>query len=183
MVLPFVLTKLTKHAVFIKAIHVADTAFGIASLCVIPALFTIGGYWYTQKPTLNNLDRRAISALDVPAGSTARLADPFHLTADTTVAVYHVSLIDAQGEAAYVYPDVMVKDPQHMDLGSQSVSIPASLRPGVYSLDVDVQYKLNPIKTASVRVQLARIQVTQSNAPPYSDASETHATQSLENPR
>lgn len=158
-------SKVAKHALVVKAFHIADTAFAVSSMCIVPAAMAISVFWYTQKPTLNNLDRRSVTTLDVPAGATAKLADPFHLTADTSMAVYHVTLVDAYGDTAYVYPDVRVKDPQHMDLGAQSVRIPSSLAPGTYSVSVDVQYKLNPIKTANVRIQLARILVTSSPSP------------------
>lgn len=159
MVLPF-LARIAKHAKVQKVYHVVDSAFGIASIVVVPVLFGVYGFWHFEKPAFHNLNQTQ-RVIDVLAGTSTTVSDSLTLKADVKSVVYSMWLSDSQGTTIYVYPDMKVDNPDHISFESQTVQIPASLKPGSYTLNVDLEYPLNPIKTASVRMELARLRVTQ----------------------
>jgi hypothetical protein len=158
-VLPFV-ARIAKHAKVQKAWHYVDSAFGLVSMAIVPVLFGVYGFWHFEKPAFHNLNQ-VRQTIEVPAGASTTVGDSLTLKADVKSAVYSMWLSDAQGSTVYVYPDIKIDNPDHISFESQTVQIPASLKPGTYTLTVDLEYPLNPIKTASVRMELARLKVTQ----------------------
>lgn len=159
MVLPS-MARIAKHAKVQKAWHYIDSAFGLASMAIVPVLFGVYGFWHFEKPAFHNLNQTQ-RTIEVPAGASATVADSLTLKADVKSVVYSMWLSDAQGASVYVYPDMKIDNPDHISFETQTVQIPASLKPGSYTLNVDLEYPLNPIKTASVRMELARLKVTQ----------------------
>jgi len=149
---------IAKHAKVKRAFHIVDSAFGIASLVVVPVLFTVYGFWHFEKPAFHNLSPRT-QTIDVQPGQTTTVHDPLTLRAEVKSVVYYMWLADEKGAVVYVYPDMKVNNPEHISFGDQTVTIPETLKPGSYTLNVDIEYPLNPIKTASVRMELARLKV------------------------
>lgn len=159
MVLPS-MARIAKHAKVKQAWNYVDSVFGLASVVIVPVLFGVYGFWHFEKPAFHNLNQ-AQRTIEVPAGQTTVVSDSLTLRADVKTAVYAMWLSDAKGAVIYVYPEMKITNPDHITFESQTVQIPASLRPGTYTLNVDLEYPLNPIKTASIRMELARLKVTQ----------------------
>lgn len=160
MVLPLVLLRAAKHASVQRVWHVCDSMFGLASVIVVPLLFAIYGFWHFERPAFHNLNQATHTVIEVPAGTSTRVSNPLTVSPDLKSIVYHMWLADTSDTVVYVYPDVKVESPSRLTFGDQTVKIPASLKPGTYTLNVDLEYPLNPVKTASVRMELARVRVT-----------------------
>lgn len=67
-------------------------------------------------------------------------------------------LEDAQGHTIYTYKPVEVTTPS-FTFGNQNITLPQQLVPGKYSLHAELQYPLNPFKTATVSAELVDLKV------------------------
>jgi hypothetical protein len=97
--------------------------------------------------------------LEVVEGQTTFISQSLVVGTDTNKAVYYMWLADSKNNSVYQYPSRVVNEPKRLEFGNQLVKVPESIRPGSYTLKVNVQYRLNPIKVVDMNLDLAKLTV------------------------
>jgi hypothetical protein len=139
-----------------KIIKRGDHLFSITSLISLPVLLVLCVYWYYERAPLRNIE--CSSTLVVQAGETAHLDTYYTVSFSSGRALYSMWLEDSKGRMVYEYKPVKVRD-SSFTFGNQNITLPQQLAPGKYSLHAELQYPLNPFKTATVSADLANLEV------------------------
>lgn len=139
-----------------KFIKRGDHLFSIASLISLPVLIALCVYWYYERAPLHNIANT--STLIVTAGETTHLNTYYTVSFSSSRALYSMWLEDSKGRMVYEYKPTEVKS-SSFTFGNQNITFPPQLAAGKYSLRAELQYPLNPFKTATVSAELVRIEV------------------------
>lgn len=139
--------------------EVARQAYRLSAIIFLPALMAACLSWIIQKPSLSAFSQTRTKVLNVEPGEVAQLNNQMVVDTDTKKALYEMWLEDAAHNVVYRYPSRVIRDPGKLVIGDRAIAFPRTLQPGVYLLMVQVQYQLNPLKTAAMTVELARVEV------------------------
>jgi hypothetical protein len=137
-----------------KAKTAYDGLFAIFSLFAVPAAATSVIFWYFEGPGSMHASH---SSMKAKAGEAAHLSSELQFTAKPLKVFYQLELVDEEGHIAFQYPVASSRGVPQLD--NMLIQVPASVRPGNYSLIAQVRYAVNPIKAQDQTVQVASITV------------------------
>lgn len=159
------LTSLRSAPWFIKAGMVAskyrlyaDTAMAVASLICVPGVAALGIYWMVQPAASTKLAANTPKLYSMAPGETTKVSPQLKIDTQSPKVVYKLQLVDAYGDIRYSYPDVVTEEGK-LRIEDINVKLPATIKPGEYSLVANIQYLANPLKTNDVKVEIAQINV------------------------
>lgn len=137
------------------------SVLSVASMICVPAIFGASLVMATQRPPIENiaLKQNSIPTVEVHAGDPVQVTSPIILNAQVMRARFLAILRDENGNTVYVWPVLESDNPMTL-MGGSTYRIPSTLLPGVYTLHVQVIYKLNPLVSGQVRTDIARVVVT-----------------------
>jgi len=152
---------LTEMPAFKKIWAGCEMAYALACMMVLPASLMLPGLWLAQQASVTEISATAYSFTPEPTSPGQSLVLDSRVVIDTTTrkAVYRTWLEDEHHQVVYRYPNKLVEDTPRLSFGNRVLEVPASIRPGVYTVVIEVEYSLNPIKTARTRVEVAQIDV------------------------
>lgn len=79
---------------------------------------------------------------------------------ETKRAFYFLTLNDASGSTVYVFPGHYSKTPGDFNLKEMEITVPGSIKPGTYTLQMNYTYWFNPFKDGHVDIELATLVVS-----------------------
>jgi hypothetical protein len=132
------------------------TGVSVVCVCVIIGVFVA---MTLQKPTLTEVrsPRSQLPVVVATPENSAYVASPLTLGPDVNKAQYMAYLTDDKGQVVYRYPQVVIDRPaQVISAGGLSFKVP-QLAPGTYFLNAKIRYALNPLKEATLQMELARV--------------------------
>lgn len=135
---------------------------GFSALCVA----TI--YWYFE-PQDSRTIWHEVANISVLPGANA--AVPMAAPPTGNKVVYKVQLVDAAGTVKYDYPSITVANNDYSQLGKMQLKLPATIKPGLYSMSAEMTYMMNPLKTNTVKLELAKVKVAAPSLKGESNAS------------
>lgn len=141
-----------------RALAIGGSVFNLLSLFLVIGLVAMLGFWFIEKPPMQPMTLQA-PPLNVEQGGTVYLGKGLSFETDTNKAYYYMWLADDKGNSVYKFPSVVLTDPTALSFSGRVVDIPKNLPPGEYKLMVYVKYALNPLKTAEMSLEIARVQV------------------------
>jgi hypothetical protein len=133
-----------------------DRLFSIVSLTSVPLLVALCLYWYYERVPLHSICNP--TTLIVAPGETTHLSTYYTVSFSSRRALYSMWLEDSKGRMVYEYKPQEITD-SSFTFGNQNITFPVQLAPGKYSLHAELQYPLNPFKTAAVSAQLVNLEV------------------------
>lgn len=133
-----------------------DKLFSIASLVCFSLFISLCFYWYYERAPLRKLENPI--ELVVSPGETAHLASFYTVALDANKALYSMWISDSRGRMVYEYQPQWVST-SSFTFGNQNITVPVQLAPGKYVLHAELQYPLNPFKTATVSAELVHLEV------------------------
>jgi hypothetical protein len=142
-----------------KIIKRGDHLFSIASLVSLPVLVALCVYWYYERAPLHDI--ASTSTMVVQAGETTHLNTYYTVSFSSSRALYSMWLEDSKGRTVYQYKPLEIRN-SSCTFGNQNITFPHQLAPGKYSLRAELQYPLNPFKTATVSANLVNLDVVNS---------------------
>ena len=137
-------------------IHGGDKLFSIVSLLSLPLLISLCVYWHYEREPLHDLESPV--EMVVSPGETTHLASFYTVSFDANRALYSMWIEDSRGRMVYEYQPQWVSK-SSFTFGNQNIVVPLQLAPGKYRLRGELQYPLNPFKTATVSAELVHLDV------------------------
>lgn len=137
-----------------KAKGVYDGIFALISLIGVPAMTMSVVVWYFEGPGSMHASSSHARAR---AGEHAQINPELQFTTKPLKVFYQLELVDEAGHVAFQYPKASSKGVPQLD--NMLIQVPASVRPGNYSLIAQIKYAVNPIKSNDQTVQVASITV------------------------
>lgn len=128
---------------------------------VSPVFFAIlvgtAGVWaFEEAPSQTYIQMNQV--IPVQPGQALNLKPPFVAQIQAHQAVYHTWLEDINGDRVYQFPDHDLVNPKVIDLTElKSLTIPKSLKPGTYILQVEALYPFNPFKNGRIWMTVATV--------------------------
>lgn len=150
-------TALTRNAKVRKYMKRCEICFNVACSLLFLVLVSTLVVWAAQRPTFPFL--KQAQHVQLVEGQSLFINQSLVVGTDTTKASYFMWISDEHGASVYQYPTAVVEEPKKLEVGNQLIALPSTLKPGNYTLNVSVQYRLNPIKVADMRLELAKITV------------------------
>lgn len=98
------------------------------------------------------------SVIDVHTGADMVINVPLIIQTDARKALYRVWISDSTG-IVYQFPDQRVSHPELLDLTNESIRIPDSIKPGTYTLHVQMIYPFNPFKNGNIFMTVGTLNV------------------------
>jgi len=133
-----------------------DKLFSIVSILSVPVLLSVCLYWYYEREPLHKLENPV--EMVVSPGETTHLDSFYTVSFDANRALYSMWIEDSRGRMVYEYQPQWVSK-SSFTFGNQNITVPLQLAPGKYSLRGELQYPLNPFKTATVSAELVHLEV------------------------
>ncbi len=143
----------------LKLCSICSVAWTSVSVICVCAIVGVTVSMKFQKPAVTEVKapRDQLPTVVATPDNSAYVASPLTLGPDIMKAQYLAFLTDEKGTTVYRYPEVVVDRPIHViSAGGLSFKVP-QLAPGTYYLKATVRYALNPLKEASLEVELARV--------------------------
>lgn len=136
------------------------SVLSVSSMICVPAIFGASLVMATQRPPIENiaLKQNSIPTIEVEAGYPIQVTSPIILNAQVMRARFLAILRDENGNTVYVWPVLESDNPMTL-MGGSTYRIPSTLPTGVYTLHVQVIYKVNPLVSGQVRTDIARVVV------------------------
>lgn len=122
----------------------------------LAALIGVAGVWAMESaPSQTFINTTVLTA---HTGADIEFNVPIIVQTDTRKALYRISLSDKDG-VVYQFPDQKVENPKLLDLTAKNIRIPDSIKPGVYTLNVQVIYPFNPFKNGNIFMTVGTLNV------------------------
>ncbi|QRE00306.1 hypothetical protein [Burkholderia phage BCSR5] len=151
------ISKLT-HDVTAHGKTLAARLYGVMSMLSVVVLFAFVVVWLLQQPNFSFV-RQGVQHWQVSEGQTSKVDPSLILGTDLNKAAYYIWIGDEQGHQVYRYPTVIIEEPRKLEFGNRLVELPDTLKPGQYTMNAQVYYRLNPLKVAEMKLELAKITV------------------------
>lgn len=149
---------LLKSAPYRKCKTFANHGFSVISMVTVPAIAGMAIYWGLQNPSHIKVMASSNFAVNAQAGSITRVSSQVRMQAVGHQVAYRLKLVDDTGDVKYTYPNVVIGDDQ-LKLDEVKIKLPDTIQPGAYSLVADMEYLINPIKSNSMQIELAHIEI------------------------
>lgn len=148
------------HVVWVqKSKAYLDGIWTIASLVCVPSLVGITGYWALGDGGIAQVTSKSHTQVYAVAGETKSIKPDVKLSLESNRVVYKMRLVNVEGKTVYTYPEVLAEGDKPPEFGDMLIQVPSEVPTGVYQLVADVSYPRNPLKTNSLQVELAKINV------------------------
>lgn len=131
-------------------------------LAGVPLIAGFGIALFFQQPSVTAIKSQPsqLPTIEVNQATPSYLAAPVTLSSTITKVQYSAFLATGSGEVVYRYPAVMVTSHDgKIDAGDLSFRVPPNIKPGTYYLRADVAYPLNAVRTADLKIEMARLVV------------------------
>lgn len=146
-----------------RLLSIIDTIWGYICLLSVPAGAGVVIYWSAQAPTSGDVVGKTEQAqvYEIDSSESIYVDSPLQFSPDIEQVAYRAHLYDSDGGIAYSYPEVVVSKSSGFRVSDFSLKVPNGLPDGTYYLNVEAIYPLNPIKTASLHIEVAKINIGQ----------------------
>lgn len=148
-----------------RVLSLVDAVWGYVCLFSVPVGAGIVIYWSAQAPALDAVVAGGESGqprvYEMDSNESLFVDSPLQFAPTIEHVAYRAHLVDSEGEVAYSYPEVIVSKSSGFRASDFSLKVPNGLPDGTYYLNVEAIYPLNPIKTASLHLEIAKINIGQ----------------------
>jgi hypothetical protein len=130
-----------------------DAVWSVSALVCVPGLILTGGFWLAGGGSGGSIIGR-LSEIHISHQHPQSAVRDFSIETEGAV-VYKMRLVDVSGMTVYSYPEVITNS---KEFGNLVVKMP-QIKGGTYDLYADITYAKNPIRTNTVAVKMARVNV------------------------
>lgn len=123
---------------------------------VFAALIGVAGVWAMESAPSQTFINTSV--INVHTGADVSINVPLIIQTDARRALYRIWLSDGDG-IVYQFPDQNVKHPELLDLTNQSIRVPDFLKPGTYTVHVQMIYPFNPFKNGNIFMTIGTLNV------------------------
>lgn len=120
------------------------------------ALIGVAGVWAMESAPSQTFINTAV--FDVHTGADVAINVPIIIQTDAKKALYRMWLSDSTG-IVYQFPDQRVQNPKIVDLTTRNVRVPEGIKPGTYTLNVQMIYPFNPFKNGNIFMTVGTLNV------------------------
>ena len=164
--------------------HRFDTSWAIISIIVVVFLICSSLYMLIQQPVIVEVKspRDQLPVVQLTPNSSSYISSPIGFNPKLGKASYEASLVDVTGKTVFIYPKIVLDKMDHSNVGAGGLSfrIP-DITPGTYYLNALIRYPLNPIKDASLSIEIARVVITPKQDPDSLDQSGSNGMTNTDN--
>lgn len=156
-----ILSKAIGHEQATTVCKACDVLWSWTSIVGVSSLVAATLMMFYQQPAVTEM---SMTRTQLPvvytsvAAPSAYVSVPVQLGDSVTKAVYKVHLRDTLGRTVHEWPALIIDHPAlTVPKNGLSFKVPSTLVPGSYYMEATVEYALNPLKVAQLKMDLARI--------------------------